>query len=238
MNDILEALLEAVRGMDPTTRTLMAMLGMFLETSVLIGLVIPGDSIALIASAGVTSAPQFVWLIVALIAGALAGETVGFYIGRFFGPKLRASRLGQRLGEKNWMLADLYLGDRGGIAVFVSRFLPVLHSLIPITAGMTRMRYRTFLAWTGAASTLWAVLYVSVGVSLAVSFDQLSGTLRWAGILFVLVVIVFVFLMWVLKRRIFATELAKHRDSVEAELATGRTKRAAARESKANKLSQ
>lgn len=223
MNDLLETLLEAVRGMDPTTRTLIAMLGMFLETSAMIGLVIPGDSIALIASTGVTSVPQYVWLIVALLVGALAGETLGFFIGRFFGPKLRASRLGRRLGEKNWMLADLYLGDRGGIAVFVSRFLPVLHSLVPLTAGMTRMPYRTFLAWTAAASTLWATLYVSVGVGLAVSFDQLSGTLRWAGILFVLVVVLFGLMMWLIKRRLFATELAKHHDSVEELLATERT---------------
>lgn len=237
MTDLLETVLDAVRAMDPTARTLIAMLGMFLETSVLVGLVVPGDSIALIASAGVTSVSQYLWLIVALIGGALAGETLGFFIGRFFGPRLRASRLGKRLGEKNWMLADLYLGDRGGIAVFVSRFLPVLHSLVPLSAGMTRMRYRTFLAWTAAASTLWATLYVSVGVALAVSFEQLSETLRWAGILFVAIVVLFTFLMWLVKRRLFARELAKHQDSID-ELIEANARQAAPRKSRANKLSQ
>lgn len=214
MNEIIEALLTAVREMDPVTRTLVAMLGMFLETSILVGVVIPGDTIALIASAGVTSVAQYLWLIVALITGALLGETVGFFLGRFFGPRLRASRLGKRIGKRNWMLADLYLGDRGGVAVFVSRFLPVLHSLVPLTAGMTRMRYRTFMAWTAPASTLWALIYVSFGVFAAVSFDQLRGTVRFAGFIVIGVVILGAVAMWLVKRRIFKTELARYEEQL------------------------
>lgn len=215
MNEFIDAFLTAVREMDPVARTLIAMLGMFLETSILVGMVIPGDTIALIASAGVDSVAQYIWLLVALIAGALLGETTGFFIGRFFGPRIRVSRLGRRIGQKNWMLADLYLGDRGGIAVFVSRFLPVLHSLVPLTAGMTRMRYVTFMAWTVPASILWALIYVSFGVFAAVSFDQLRGTVRFAGFLVIGVVLLGALTMWLVKRRIFKTELSRYEDQLD-----------------------
>lgn len=217
MNDFIDALLTTVREMDPVTRTLIAMLGMFLETSVLVGMVVPGDSIALIASAGVTSPPQFVWLLIALVIGALLGETLGFFIGRFFGARLRASKLGQRLGEKNWMLAEMYLGDRGGIAVFVSRFLPILHSLVPLSAGMAKMRYRTFLTWTIPASIIWATLYVSFGVFAAVSYDQLSTMVKGAGYVVVGLVLAFVFVMWMLKRRLFRSEMAQHHLDVDSD---------------------
>lgn len=237
MNEIIEAILTTVREMDPTTRTLIAMFGMFLETSVLVGVIIPGDSIALIASMGVTSQAQFVWLLVALVVGALLGETCGFYLGRYFGPKLRASRLGRRLGERNWMLADLYLGDRGGVAVFVSRFLPVLHSLIPLTAGMTRMKFRTFISWTAPASILWAALYVSFGYFIAISFDELSGTLRSAGLILVAVFILFAVGMWFLKRRIFKTELSKH-EGVVADSLKQRVPRSQKRNPQPNKLNE
>lgn len=218
MNEFIEIFLASIRDMDPTARTLIAMLGMFLETSVLVGVIVPGDSIALIASIGVTSTPQFFWLIAALIVGALLGQTGGFFIGRFFGPKLRASRLGKKLGEKNWIIADMYLGDRGGVAVFVSRFLPVLHSLMPISAGMTRMKYRTFFAWTAPASVIWSTLYVSFGYFVVLSFEELSGTLRSAGFILVGLFIAFVITMWVIKRRILKTELSRHETAVSASL--------------------
>lgn len=216
MNDFIDTLLVTVRDMDPTARTLIAMLGMFLETSVLIGMIIPGDSIALIASAGVTTPGQFVWLLIALVTGALLGESLGFVIGRYFGGKLRASKVGQKIGEKNWMLAEMYLGDRGGVAVFVSRFLPILHSLVPLSAGMAKMRYRTFLAWTIPASIIWATLYVSFGVFAAVSYDQLSNTIKGAGYVIIALVIAFVFMMWILKRRIFKAEMSQHNISLDS----------------------
>lgn len=215
MNELIETLLTAVREMDPVTRTLIAMLGMFLETSVLVGMIVPGDSIVLIASTGVTSTPQFWWLIVALVVGALLGESLGFTIGRYFGPRLRASRLGKRIGERNWMLADLYLGDRGGVAIFVSRFLPILHSLVPLSAGMTRMPYRRFLAWTAPACILWASLYVSVGVFAAVSYDLLVGTVKGAGYIVIAFVALFLFGMWMLKRRLMRTELRLHQSDFD-----------------------
>jgi len=237
MNEFIELFLATIRDMDPVTRTLIAMFGMVLETTVLVGVIVPGDSIALIASMGVTSTPQFFWLIAALIVGALLGETGGFYIGRFFGPRLRASRLGQKLGEKNWMLADLYLGDRGGVAVFVSRFLPVLHSLVPISAGMTRMKFRTFFAWTAPASTIWATLYVSFGYFVVLSFDELSGTLRSAGIILVALFVAFVITMWFVKRRIFKTEISKH-EIVVADSLKQRSRRSMKRTLQPNKLKE
>lgn len=210
MNDLIDTLLTAVRDMDPVARTLIAMVGMFLETSVLIGLVIPGDSIALLASAGVANSTQYFALLFALVLGAIAGESVGFMLGRYFGPRLRSSRLGRRIGERNWMLADLYLGDRGGVAVFVSRFLPILHSLVPLSAGMTRMRFRTFLTWTIPACVLWAVIYVSIGVFAAVSYERIAGTVKGAGYILVAFIAIFVLGIWLFKRWLMRSELAKH----------------------------
>src|SRR4051812_5556041 len=102
---------------------------MLCETSVLLGVIVPGDSIVLVASTAVHGPLEFLALLAAIIVGSLSGESIGFALGRFFGPRIRASRLGRRLGEHNWIRAETYLARRGGIAVFLSRFLPVLHSL-------------------------------------------------------------------------------------------------------------
>lgn len=191
LNDVLTVLLDAVQSVDPALRTLLAGLGMFLETSVLIGLIVPGDTIVLVAATAVDTPAEFAALVAVVIVGALGGESVGFALGRFFGPRIRHSKLGRRLGEHNWARAENYVDRRGGIAVFVSRFLPVLHSLVPLTVGMSTMRYRRFIAWTLPACVLWASAYVSVGALAAGSYRELADRLHGAGYVFVGIIAAF-----------------------------------------------
>ena len=202
MNEIVLWLLDLVQSVDPVARTLLAGLGILLETSVLVGLVVPGDTIVIVASTGVDGVVEYFSLVVAVIAGAIAGESIGFALGRFFGPRIRASRLGTWLGEANWVRAEDFLARRGGIAVFVSRFLPVLHSLIPLTVGMSPMRYRTFLAWTIPATTIWTFGYVSVGAFAAGTFRELLDTVHFAGYVFVGIIVVFIVVAYLIKRRL------------------------------------
>ncbi|RUQ97168.1 DedA family protein [Labedella endophytica] len=209
MNDALTWILDVVSGVDPVVRTLIAGIGILLETSILIGLIVPGDSIVIVASTGVDSPLEYWALVIAVIVGSLCGESIGFALGRFFGPRIRASRLGRRIGEPNWVRAETYLARRGGIAVFVSRFLPVLHSLIPLTVGMSAMSYRRFISWTAPACVLWALAYVSIGSAAAGGYRELSDRLHYAGYLFVGVIVAFLLIVVVVKKLLQRAE-ARH----------------------------
>ncbi|PPG88057.1 DedA family protein [Rathayibacter sp. AY1F3] len=211
MNDTLTGILDFVVSVPPVWRTLLAGLAIFFETTILAGLVVPGDTIVIVSATGVTSPLQFAALAVTVVIGALCGESVGFYLGRWFGPRIRASRLGRRLGEKNWLKAERYLARRGGFAVFLSRFLPVLHSLIPLTVGMSGMRYRTFMVWTIPACVLWSSAYVGVGAAAAGSYRELSESLHGAGYVFVGVIVVFALLVLLGKKLLNRAE-ARHLD--------------------------
>jgi membrane protein DedA with SNARE-associated domain len=209
MNDALTWILDIVQNVDPALRTILAGVGMLLETSVLVGLIVPGDTIVIVASTGVANWVEYSALVVAVVVGALGGETIGFALGRFFGPRIRGSRLGQRIGYENWMRAENYLDRRGGIAVFVSRFLPVLHSLIPLTVGMSTMRYRKFLAWTVPACIIWAFAYASIGWAAAGTYRELSGRLHYAGYVFVGIIVVFLVVV-VLVRKLLERSQRRH----------------------------
>jgi len=213
MNEILTGILDVVQSVDPVVRTLLAGIGILFETSILVGLVVPGDSIVIVAATGVVGPVEFVSLVVAVVIGALAGESIGFALGRHFGPRIRASRLGRRIGEQHWVRAENYLDRRGGIAVFVSRFLPVLHSLIPLTVGMSSMPYRRFMRWTVPACVLWALAYVSVGSLAAGSYRELSDRLHYAGYIFVGVIVVFALLVVVVKKVLSRIE-ARHMERI------------------------
>jgi membrane-associated protein len=215
VNDILSWILDTVRGVDPALRVLLVGLGMLFETSILVGLIVPGDTIVIVGSTAITTWQEYAALLVAVIVGALAGESIGFGLGHFFGPRIRVSRLGRKLGEHNWMRAQNYLERRGGIAVFISRFLPVLHALIPLTVGMSAMRYRKFLAWTAPACIIWAVAYVSVGWLAAGSYRQLSSQLHYAGYFFVAIIAVFLVIVLLVKKLIERGE-ARHMGHADA----------------------
>lgn len=215
MNEILTWLLDTVQSVDPLVRTLVAGLAIMLETSVLVGLVVPGDTVVIVAGTAVSGWPEGIALGVAVVAGSLAGESIGFALGRFLGPRIRASRVGRRIGEKNWLRAERYLARRGGPAIFLSRFLPVLHSLVPLTVGMSSFAYRRFLAWTLPACILWASLYIGVAAAAAGTFRELSDQIHYAGYLFVAVIVVFLVLVVVGKKIIERVE-RRHLDDDDA----------------------
>lgn len=200
MTDLLGGLIELISSVPPIWRNLLAGVFIMLETSVFVGLVVPGDTVVLIASTGVTDLRDFFFLLIAVLIGSLIGESIGFAIGRFFGPKLRQSKLGKKIGEDNWIAADKLVAKRGGWAVFISRFLPVLHSVVPAVAGMTKMPYRVFIAWTFAACTIWASLYVGVGFAARTSYEQLEGNLQLASFVGIGILVLFLLLIALSKK--------------------------------------
>lgn len=216
MNEILTGVLDVVQAVDPVLRTLVAGLAILLETSVLVGLVVPGDTIVIVAATAVSSVVEAVALGVAVLVGALIGESIGFALGRFLGPRIRGSRLGRRIGERNWERSERYLRRRGGPAIFLSRFLPVLHSLVPLTVGMSGYSYRRFLAWTAPACLIWSSLYISVAALAAGTYRELADTLHSAGYIFVGVLVAFLVLVYVGKKVIERLE-RRHLDATESE---------------------
>jgi membrane-associated protein len=202
MNEALDWLLALVQGVDPLWRNVAAGIAIMLETSLFIGLIMPGDTVVLIASTGVVDLQDFFWLIFSVLLGSMIGETIGFSIGRLFGARIRASKLGQRFGEDNWQRADIFVEKRGGPAVAISRFLPVLHSLVPVVAGATKMKYKTFISWTFGACLVWSVVYVSIGYIARASYEEVASNFKFGALFFVAIIAIFIFLIHLAKKKI------------------------------------
>lgn len=215
LNDLLLWVLDLVESLDPVVRVVATGIAMMLETSALVGVLIPGDAVVLLTAAGVSSLTDGAILVAAVVTGALIGESIGYLLGRWFGPSLQRSRLGRLIGAAQWDRAQRYVQRRGGMAIFLSRFLPVLHSTVPLIAGMSRFSYRRFLAWTAPACVLWATAYVTVGSLAATIFRDLAPTLQYAGYLAVgAVVVAGAIALGV--RRLLARAESRHYEPVDA----------------------
>lgn len=132
--------------------------GVLLERSVFIGLIVPGDVI--LALGGVyASRGKLSLVLVALIGtlAAIAGESIGFYLGRRHGIRvvrhlpLIGRWLGERLDE-----SEAYFKRHGGMTVALGRYATAAGAFIPFTAGAGKMSYRRFIAFDAPAIAIWA----------------------------------------------------------------------------------
>ena len=173
----------------------------FAEAAILLGMVLPGETALLVAGyfchEKVLSLPL---MIIVAIVCAIVGDTVGFEFGRKFGPPLRQSRLGVRVGEPRWDRVDRFLRRHGGKAVLFARLTALLRALVPSMAGMSGMRYRTFVLWNAAGGIIWGAGCVLLGYAFASALSRVEKYLTW-GPLAVLAVLVAGFAMFELRRR-------------------------------------
>jgi undecaprenyl-diphosphatase len=187
MNDLIDVLAGLA---SPWGYVFVGVLAM-LESAAFIGLVIPGETVLLVGGLlAYQGRASVVLMMVVAAAGAIVGDSIGYEIGRAAGPSIRDSRLGKKVGARRWAAAERYLNRHGGSAVLLGRFVSLLRALVPTIAGLTHMRYRTFLVWNAAGGVLWAPIFVTLGYVAGSSFRHVQQVAGRVGSLVVLVLCV------------------------------------------------
>jgi membrane-associated protein len=173
----------------------------FAEAAFLLGFVLPGETALVVGGAlCATGVLPLALFLPAAVLAAIAGDSVGYEVGRRFGGPLRASRLGLRVGEDRWAVADAFFARHGGKAVFLGRSQAVLRAMVPSLAGMSGMRYRTFLPWNALGALVWGGGMVMLGYVFARSVGTLEkGLTYWAEA--VLAMVAVALSVWFLRAR-------------------------------------
>lgn len=184
-------LVENVLTSVPTWVTYLAVFLLpFLEASVFLGFVVPGETALVLG--GVLAAQgrvQLLPLIALAILGAISGDAVGYAVGRRFGPALQRSRLGQVVGDQRWRTTEAFLLRRGGPAVFIGRFTALLRALVPSAAGMAGLQFRTFALWNAVGGLTWATGFVLVGYGAGASYKKVEQYLGRGALVLTAVVV-------------------------------------------------
>jgi membrane protein DedA with SNARE-associated domain len=140
-------------------------------------------------------------MIVIAVVCAIAGDSVGFEFGKKYGPALRRSRLGGWVGERRWSLVDGFLHRHGGKAVLIGRLTALFRALVPSMAGMSGMKYRTFLAWNVIGGLIWAPGCVLLGYAFSKSLDVVGKALTYAPLVILAVVVIGALLLHLRRKR-------------------------------------
>jgi membrane protein DedA with SNARE-associated domain len=174
----------------------------FGEAAILVGLVLPGETALLVAGVFAQHGTLNLWVMIAVaVVCAIAGDSVGYEFGKHFGPRLRRSRLGAFVGERRWAMVDGFIVRHGGKAVLLGRLTALFRALVPSMAGMSGMRYRTFLTWNATGGLIWAPGCVLLGYAFSTSLNVVGKTLTWAPLVILAVVAVLYLALHLRKRR-------------------------------------
>lgn len=159
---------------------LIIFLGAMLESAAFLGLVIPGESLVLVAGfLAAQGSLDLDLLIITVAAGAAIGDSIGYEMGRRLGrPALE--RYGNRFGlnEARVQRAEEFFARHGSKAVFLGRFVGFARALVPFLAGSSRMPYRAFLPYNILGAVLWAAAVAVLGFFLGASWQTAE---RWIG---------------------------------------------------------
>ncbi|MFC7487112.1 DedA family protein [Knoellia sp. CPCC 206453] len=197
MIDLLETLLDQ----DPWIILTVAGLVVFCECALLVGMVMPGETVAVLAGAAAAlGRTSLVTVLLVVLASAIIGDNVGYAVGRRVGPRLhrRVSNPGRR---KRLAGAEARLRLRGGPAVFVGRWTPFVRSVMPSLAGISGMPYGKFLAWDLLGAGSWAAGSVLAGYAAGKSYEQVVTWFGTVGAVLLCLVAFGVVVAWLWRRR-------------------------------------
>jgi membrane-associated protein len=177
----------------------------FVESGVLFP-VLPGDTLLFVAgmlAAGTAAAGQAdfqLWqLLVFIPIAAILGGQVGYFIGRYLGTamfKPKARVLKQRYLDE----AHAFFEERGPFAIVIARFVPIVRTLAPITAGAARMSYGTFTLFNVIGAVVWGVGLTLLGYGLG-QFEIIQKLLEPIFILIAVASVMPMFIEWYKRRR-------------------------------------
>jgi membrane protein DedA with SNARE-associated domain len=175
-----------------------------IETTIGIGLILPGSTIILFLGAlsarGYLDVGDLIWF---SVLGAIIGDNVNYYLGRKYGAKwleggfwlLKANHIEK---AKNFMDAH------GAKSIFLGRFLPSVKEIVPFIAGSVKMNKKTFMFWNVLGAVGWGFEWVFTGYIFAQSLNVAEWWLSRAGLFVAFLIIlggILYFLKWLIIRK-------------------------------------
>jgi membrane protein DedA with SNARE-associated domain len=197
----MHAVTDAIAALPPVAAYAIIAALVFGEAAVFIGFVLPGET-AVVLGGFLASTAQLdlVPLCVLVFVSAVVGDSVGYEVGRRFGPRLVAasvfSRHRLRLDRARGVLRD-----RGGPAVLLGRFTAFFRAVMPGLAGLSEMRYPSFLLWNALGGLVWGVGFCLLGFFAGASYERVARDVGRGTAVVIALAAIALLVGWRLRRR-------------------------------------
>ena len=139
----------------------------FVETGLVFMPLLPGDSLLFAAGSfcagvqidGELAQLNLVVVLSLLIIAAILGDALNFWIGQKYGQKLAQIKIGKYalLKEKHLQKTHDFFEKHGSKTIIIARFVPIVRTFAPFTAGLANMRYPVFLKYNVVGGIGWVL---------------------------------------------------------------------------------
>lgn len=136
----------------------------FVETGLLVGFFLPGDSLLVTAGIFAAKGDLNMWTLnITLSLAAIAGDSVGYAIGAKTGPKIFTREDSFFFHRKHLITAKEFYDKYGGFTIIIARFVPIIRTFAPVVAGVGAMKYKRFIAYNVFGGIFWVLSMTSIG---------------------------------------------------------------------------
>ena len=143
----------------------------FSETGLLVGFLLPGDTLLIISGLLTHTSDVFgvnIWIVSGLIAlAAFLGGEAGYLIGHKGGPAVFEKRESGLFSTKNVERTNAFFERFGGITVILARFVPVVRTFAPVAAGVGHMPWKKYSLYNLIGALLWGFGLTMLGYVIA-----------------------------------------------------------------------
>jgi len=187
----MESLIHAITGLGIAA----VLLVVYAESGLLIGFVLPGDSLLFTAGYMVNQEilrlfghPLNIHLFVAAIAlMAILGDSTGYAFGHKVGRKLFLKPNSRFFKKKYLEQAEQFYQKHGSLTIVLARFVPIVRTFAPIVAGASKMHYNTFLLFNIVGGALWAAIFTYLGYFAGEILTDAGVNIEVAAIIIILI---------------------------------------------------
>jgi membrane-associated protein len=168
-------------------------LTVFIETGLLVGFFLPGDSLLLAAGifAATPGGPiSIIPTILVFIAGSFCGDQLGYWVGRTLGPRVFNRPQSRFFDPANVDKAKSFFDKYGVLTIIVARFVPVVRAFAPTMAGVTKLNYALFMGLSAVGAILWGSGVTSLGYFLGQLIPDLEKYIYLVMVVGILVAVV------------------------------------------------
>ncbi len=173
-----------------------------LEMGLIVGCCLPGDSllftVGLLASRGVFNIAIVVPL---LIVTAIMGYVISYAIGKYLGGWLSKRPDAWYFKAEYLTRTDAFYARYGAHSLFIGRFIPIIRSFIPVTAGMVRMPYGRYTVCNIGGALVWVGSVCGLGYFLGSQVPSIDRYLMPIIAAIIVVSVLPVALRWLHARR-------------------------------------
>ena len=183
---MLEGLLEFITGLG----WLAVVAVIYAESGLLIGFFLPGDSLlftsGFLVHEGIFDINIHLFVLI-LFAAAVAGDSTGYAFGSRVGHKLFEKENSRFFRKENLQRAEAFYKKHGAKTIVLARFIPVIRTFAPIVAGMSSMKYHTFLVYNIVGAFIWTVGFTYLGYFAGQLLNDLGINIEVAVILIIVI---------------------------------------------------